>query len=68
MLALVAGATSVLAVARAQHCRAAGWTTPGQFVHACYSDVAVLYGTLGGQPGALLGLDPATPTAWASRR
>lgn len=61
VLVLLAGATSALAVVRAQHCRASGWTTPGQFVHTCYSDVAVLYGTLGGQPRTLLGLDPATP-------
>lgn len=61
LLVLVAGITSVLAVARAQHCRSVGWTTPGQFVHTCYSDVAVLYGTLGGRPRTLLGLDPATP-------
>lgn len=61
VLVLLAGVTSVLTVARAQHCRSSGWTTPGQFVHTCYSDVAVLYGTLGGQPRTLLGLDPATP-------
>lgn len=61
VLVLLAGVTSVLAVVRADHCRSAGWTTPGQFVHACYSDVAVLYGTLGGRPRTLLGLDPASP-------
>lgn len=61
VLALLALATTFLALLRAQHCRSQGWTTPGQFVHACYSDVAVLFGTLGGQPGALLGLD-ATST------
>jgi hypothetical protein len=59
VLTLLAVLTTALAVVRSQHCRAQGWTTPGQFVHTCYSDVAVLYGTLGGQPGALLGLDPA---------
>ena len=61
MLTVLAAVTSVLTVARAQDCRARGWTTPGQFVHACYSDVAVLYGTLGGQPSTMLGLDPAVP-------
>ncbi len=61
VLVLLAGLTSFLALARTEHCRAAGWTTPGQFVHACYSDVAVLHGTLGGSPSALLGLDPASP-------
>jgi hypothetical protein len=59
VLALVAVLTTALAVVRSQHCRASGWTTPGQFVHTCYSDVAVLFGTLGGRPGTLLGLDPA---------
>jgi hypothetical protein len=59
VLTLVAVLTVVLAVVRSQHCRSQGWTTPGQFVHTCYSDVAVLYSTLGGQPAALLGLDPA---------
>ena len=59
VLALLSLLTTFLAVVRAQHCRAEGWTTPGQFVHTCYSDVAVLYGTLGGEPGALLGLDAA---------
>ena len=61
VLVLLAGVTSVLAVVRAQDCRTRGWTTPGQFVHTCYSDVAVLYGTLGGRPATLLGLDPANP-------
>ncbi|MFC3689115.1 hypothetical protein [Aquipuribacter hungaricus] len=61
VLVLLAGLTTALAVVRAQHCRAVGWTSPGQFVHTCYSDVAVLHGTLGGTPRALLGLDPATP-------
>lgn len=59
---LVAGSVTVgLAVLRAQHCRVAGWTSPGQFVHACYSDVAVLTATAGGSPAAALGLDPAVP-------
>ncbi len=65
VLVLVALATTLLAVLRSQHCRAQGWTTPGQFVHTCYSDVAVLYGTLGGSPGSLLGLDAAAPDGLA---
>lgn len=56
VLTVLAVVTAALAVVRNQHCRAVGWTTPGQFVHACYSDVAVLYGTLGGGPEGLLGL------------
>ncbi len=65
VLAVVAVVTTALAVVRNQHCRARGWTTPGQFVHTCYSDVAVLWGTLGGSPAAVVGLDPATPDALA---
>lgn len=65
VLALVALATTLLAVLRSQHCRTQGWTTPGQFVHTCYSDVAVLYGTLGGTPSSLLGLDAAAPDGLA---
>jgi len=42
-------------VVQKQHCRTAGWTTPDQFWHACYSDIPVLYGSaaLGGsdRPG-----------------
>ncbi|MGJ7439473.1 hypothetical protein [Aquipuribacter sp. MA13-6] len=65
VLVVVALATTLLAVLRSQHCRAQGWTTPGQFVHTCYSDVAVLFGTLGGTPGSLLGLDAAAPDGLA---
>ncbi len=28
-------------------CRSHGWNSPDQFVHACYSDIAVLYGSSG---------------------
>jgi hypothetical protein len=41
-------------VVQKQHCRAEGWSTPDQFWHACYSDIAVLYGSVplhgGGRP------------------
>jgi uncharacterized membrane protein len=30
-----------------QHCRAAGWNTPDQFWHACYSDIPVQYNSAG---------------------
>ncbi len=56
VLALVAAVTGALALVRLEHCRTAGWTTPGQFVHTCYSDVAVVYATIGGTPAAVLGL------------
>ncbi len=34
---------SALALAAKQDCREDGWSTPFQFVHACYSDVPSLY-------------------------
>lgn len=61
VLVVLATVTAALSLLRLQHCRVNGWTTPGQFVHTCYSDVAVLRSTLGGSPGAFLGLDPAQP-------
>lgn len=61
VLVLVGSVAVGLAVLRAQHCRVQGWTSPGQFVHACYSDVAVLHATVGGSASAMLGLDPAFP-------
>lgn len=57
VVVLLAALTSALALVRTQHCRSEGWTTPGQFVHTCYSDVAVLFGGLGGTPAGLLGLE-----------
>jgi uncharacterized membrane protein len=34
---------SGLGVVSKQHCRADGWTAPGQYTHACYSDIPSLY-------------------------
>ncbi|MDP9395873.1 MAG: glycosyltransferase 87 family protein, partial [Actinomycetota bacterium] len=34
---------SGLGVLAKQHCRAEGWNTPDQFVHACYSDIPHLF-------------------------
>jgi uncharacterized membrane protein len=42
MLALVF-VVSGLGVISKQHCRADGWTVPGQYTHACYSDIPPLY-------------------------
>jgi hypothetical protein len=41
-------------VVQKQHCRAAGWSSPDMFWHACYTDIPVLYSSahLGGD-GAL---------------
>ncbi|HET9657126.1 MAG TPA: hypothetical protein VFP72_17370 [Kineosporiaceae bacterium] len=47
VLVLLAMATLGLGVVDRQHCRATGWTTPDQFWHACYSDIPVLYGSVG---------------------
>ena len=55
VLVVMAIAMIGLAGVQKQHCRAQGWSTPDQFWHACYSDIAVLYGSsaLGGpdRPG-----------------
>ncbi|WP_432565144.1 glycosyltransferase 87 family protein [Kineococcus sp. SYSU DK003] len=45
-VAVAAGAASK------HHCRAQGWNTPDQFVHACYSDLPVVY-TSSGLAGGL---------------
>jgi uncharacterized membrane protein len=34
---------SGLGLVTKQHCRADGWTAPGQYTHACYSDIPPLY-------------------------
>ncbi len=46
---LVALTTVLVAVGAASkhHCRARGWSTPDQFVHACYSDLPVVYTSSG---------------------
>lgn len=40
-LALLA---SVVSFAKFNYCAQSGWQTPGQYVHACYSDIPALYG------------------------
>ncbi|PRY10813.1 glycosyltransferase 87 family protein [Kineococcus rhizosphaerae] len=45
-IALTAVATALGAVSR-HHCRTLGWNTPDQFVHACYSDLPVVYTSSG---------------------
>jgi hypothetical protein len=47
ILVLLGMATLGLGVVQKEHCRAAGWSTPDQFWHACYSDIPVLYGSVG---------------------
>lgn len=41
LLALLA---SLLSFAKFNHCPNAGWQSPDQYVHACYSDIPALYG------------------------
>ena len=43
-LALLA---SLLSFAKFNYCAETGWQTPGQYVHACYSDIPALYGERG---------------------
>ena len=43
-LALLA---SLLSFAKFNYCAQTGWKTPGQYVHACYSDIPALYGERG---------------------
>ncbi|CAN2229200.1 hypothetical protein MCEROE11_01420 [Candidatus Nanopelagicaceae bacterium] len=43
-LALLA---SLLSFAKFNYCVETGWKTPGQYVHACYSDIPALYGERG---------------------
>ncbi len=43
VLVLLAVAMLAGAVVQKQHCRAAGWSSPDMFWHACYSDIPVLY-------------------------
>jgi uncharacterized membrane protein len=41
---LLALFTSLLSFAKFNHCAAEDWQTPGQYIHACYSDIPALYG------------------------
>jgi hypothetical protein len=52
VLVLLSAAVLSLGLVQKQHCRAQGWSSPDQFWHACYSDIPVLYGSVG------LGNDP----------
>lgn len=47
VLCLLAGVTLAFGLVTKQHCRNAGWNTPDQFWHECYSDIPVLYGSAG---------------------
>lgn len=38
---------SLISFAKFSHCESSGWTTPDQYIHACYSDIPALYGERG---------------------
>ena len=72
---LTAVATALGAVGK-HHCRAQGWNTPDQFVHACYSDGPVVFTSSGladglgpYSDGVSLGQPPVTAAvAWVIGR
>ena len=41
---LLAVLTSLLSFAKFNYCAQENWQTPGQYIHACYSDIPALYG------------------------
>lgn len=43
-LALIA---ALLSFAKFENCRSNGWTAPGNYIHACYSDLPALFGERG---------------------
>jgi uncharacterized membrane protein len=49
---LLATVAVALGAVTKHHCRAQGWNTPDQFVHACYSDLPVVYTSSGLASGA----------------
>jgi uncharacterized membrane protein len=46
-LVVLAIFASLLSFAKFNHCENTGWATPGQYIHACYSDLPALYGSRG---------------------
>jgi len=38
---------SLVSFAKFSQCENSGWATPGQYIHACYSDLPALYGSRG---------------------
>ena len=41
---LLAVLSSLVSFAKFNYCSSEGWQSPGQYVHACYSDIPALYG------------------------
>jgi len=46
-LVVLAIFASLLSFAKFSPCENTGWPTPGQYIHACYSDLPALYGSRG---------------------
>jgi len=46
-LVVLAIFASLLSFAKFNPCENTGWATPGQYIHACYSDLPALYGSRG---------------------
>jgi uncharacterized membrane protein len=44
IVVLLAVLASLLSFAKFNYCQTEGWQSPGQYVHACYSDIPALYG------------------------
>jgi uncharacterized membrane protein len=47
ILIALAICASLLSFAKFSHCENTGWAAPGQYIHACYSDLPALYGSRG---------------------
>ncbi|GLY14063.1 membrane protein [Kineosporia sp. NBRC 101677] len=47
VLVLLSAAVLGAGLVQKQHCRAAGWTSPDHFWHACYSDIPVIFASSG---------------------
>ena len=64
VLILLATAVFSAGVVQKAHCRDEGWSSPDQFWHACYSDIPLLYSSVGlgkdDAPGLREALGPAS--------
>lgn len=47
VLILLATAVFSAGIVQKAHCRSEGWSSPDQFWHACYSDIPLLYSSVG---------------------
>ena len=47
LLIVLAILASLLSFAKFNYCQSTGWASPGQYIHACYSDLPALYSARG---------------------